>query len=59
MNFNRRRLMDIVMTLSRELKNAANIDARFETIEKMALLHAVAEELNDFEQKLMDDLDVD
>jgi len=51
--------MDIVMTLSRELKNAANIDARFETIEKMALLHAVAEELNDFEQKLMDDLDVD
>lgn len=59
MNPTRRQLLDAVKRLHCELKNTADLDVRFENLEKLALVGEVAQTLIEFENKLKRDLDVD
>ena len=59
MTENRRQLLAATCRLMRELRMTDDYEVRFETLEKLALISEVSQDLAAYERKLLADLDVD
>jgi hypothetical protein len=59
MTENRRQLLAATCRLMRELRMTDDREVRFETLEKLALMNEVAQDLVAYERKLITELDVD
>lgn len=56
---NRTQLLGAITKLMKAAKNSASTEERFTHLETIALLGDVLEEVTNFENKLLSDLDVD